>query len=263
MEELKNEKIKTGFELMKKEKSLSLLTTYLTSFILIVGVIGCTEVPYTGPVITVDFVDNFLDRTGEDVVCLHDGFDTVCVKRVESDEDDSSDLAILNIYPEDLTYLFYYNEKLILEAKRTLDTSDLVQELIDSDELDMPTNNTAEPSENIVNITEGWTIQIYYHESFPEADRGETPETSGFNIKVAEGQKINSIRQKDELTIKYPLQRDKPDGNRVFEFSIETESPIITIEVDGLISEHIAIFYIDVEGGASDEGISRLQLEPK
>ncbi|MYB65072.1 hypothetical protein F4X73_10310 [Candidatus Poribacteria bacterium] len=248
---------------MKKEKSLSLLTTYLTSFILIVGVIGCTEVPYTGPVITVDFVDNFLDRTGEDVVCLHDGFDTVCVKRVESDEDDSSDLAILNIYPEDLTYLFYYNEKLILEAKRTLDTSDLVQELIDSDELDMPTNNTAEPSENIVNITEGWTIQIYYHESFPEADRGETPETSGFNIKVAEGQKINSIRQKDELTIKYPLQRDKPDGNRVFEFSIETESPIITIEVDGLISEHIAIFYIDVEGGASDEGISRLQLEPK
>ncbi len=248
---------------MKKEKSLSLLTTYLTAFILIVGVIGCTDVPYTGPIITVEYVDNFLDKTGEDVVCLHDGFDTVCVKRVESNQADSSDLAILNIYPEDLTYLFYYNEKLILEAKRTLDTSDLVQELIDSGELDMPTNNTAEPSENIVNITEGWTIQIYYHESFPEAERGETPETSGFNIKIAEGQKINSIRQKDELTIKNPFQRDKPDGSRVFEFSIVTESPIITIEVDGLISEHIAIFYIDVEGGASDGGISKLQLKPK
>ena len=248
---------------MKKEKSLSLLTTYLTSFILLVGVIGCTEVPYTGPIITVEYVDNFLDRTGEDVVCLHDGFDTVCVKLVESDEDDRNDLTILDIYPEDFTYLFYYNEKLILQAERTIDTTDLVQELISSDELDMPTNNTAEPSESIANITEGWTIQIYYPDTFPEADRGETPETSGFNIKVAEGQKINSIRQQDELTIKNPLQRDKLDGSRVFEFSIETESPIITIEVDGLISEHIAIFYIDVEGGASDGGISRLQLEPK
>lgn len=260
---MKHATIENGFELMKKEKSLSLLTTYLTAFILLVGVIGCTEVPYTGPVITVDFVDNFLDRTDEDVVCLYDGFDTVCVKRVESDEDDSSDLTILNIYPEDLTYLFYYNEKLILQAERTIDTTDLVQELIGSGELDMPINNTAEPSENIVNITEGWTIQIYYHESFPEADRGETPETSGFNIKVAAGQKINSVRQQDELTIQNPLQRDKPDGSRVFEFSVETESPIITIEVDGLISEHIAIFYVDVEGGASDGGISKLQLKPK
>lgn len=248
---------------MKIEKSISFLATHLTSFILIVGVMGCSEVPYTGPIITVEYVDNFLDRTGEDVVCLHDGFDTACVKLVESDEDDRNDRTILDIYPEDLTYLFYYNEKLILQAERTIDTIDLVQELIDSDELDMPTNNTAEPSESIANITEGWTIQIYYHDSFPEADRGETPETSGFNIKVAEGQKINSIRQKDELTIKYPLQRDKSDGSRVFEFSIETESPIITIEVDGLISEHIAIFYIDVEGGASDEGVSKLHLEPK
>lgn len=263
MGELKNKKIETGFELMKKEKSLSFLTTYLTSFILLVGVVGCSEVPYTGPSITVEYVDNFLDRTGEDVVCLHDGFDTVCVKRVELHEDDSNEITILDIHPEDLTYLFYYNEKLILEAERTIDTTDLVEELIGSGTLDMPTNNTAEPSENIVNITEGWTIQIYYPDSFPEAERGETPETSGFNIKVAEGQKINSIRQQDELRIKKPLQRDKSDGSRVFEFSIETESPIITIEVDGLISEHIAVFYIDVDGGASDEGISSLQLEPK
>lgn len=250
---MKNSTIETSFELMKKEKSLSLLTTYVTSFILLVGVIGCSEVPYTGPIITVEYVNNFFDSTGEDVVCLHDGFDTVCVKLVESD--DNYKPTILNIYPEDLIYLFYYNENLILEAERTVDSTDIVG--------DMPTSNTAEPSENIVDITEGWVIQIYYPDSFPETDRGETPETSGFNIKVAEGEKINSIRQKDELKIKYPLQRDKPNGSRVFEFSIETESPIITIEVDGLISEHIAIFYIDVDGGASDEGISSLQLEPK
>lgn len=249
---------------MKKEKSLSLLTTYLTSFILLVSVIGCSEVPYTGPIITVAYVDNVFDRTGEDIVCLHDGFDAVCVKLVESDEEDSNDdIAILDIYPENITYLFYYAEKLILEVERTIDTTDLVQGFIDSGQLDIPTSNTAEPSESIVDISEGWRIQIYYPDSFPEADRGATPETSGFNIKVAEGQKINSISQKDELRIKYPLQRDKSNGSRVFEFLIESDAPEITIEVDGLISDHITIFYIDVHGGASNEGIGKLQLEPK
>lgn len=53
---------------------------WVFSFILAVG---CSEIPYTGPVLTVDDVDRYLDATGEDTVCLQDGFDSVCIKVIE------------------------------------------------------------------------------------------------------------------------------------------------------------------------------------
>ena len=261
--ELKRAIIQMGYDVMEKTKSLTVLTTSLASLILMVAVVGCSDVPYTGPILTVDSVDSFLRSTGQDVVCLQDGFDSVCLKIAASDEDDTTDAAILEIYPQDITYLFYYDNKPILAAKRAIDTTELVQESIDSGQLDLPPGSTATPSGNIDNITHGWTIQIYYPDSYPEADRGNTPETSGFNIKVAEGLKINAISKEDELAIKFPLQRDKSDGSRVFEFSVETESTKITIAVDGLVSEHIVKFFIDVDRVAFDEGINRLQLEPK
>lgn len=49
---------------------------WIFSFILAVG----CETPYTGPVLTVDDVDRYLGATGEDTVCLQDGFDSVCIK---------------------------------------------------------------------------------------------------------------------------------------------------------------------------------------
>lgn len=50
--------------------------------LLIVVLLGC-EVPYTGPMLSVDNVDRYLGATGEDTVCLQDGFDSVCLKVVE------------------------------------------------------------------------------------------------------------------------------------------------------------------------------------
>ena len=48
-------------------------------FIASLSVIGC-EIPYTGPMLTVDDVDQYLHSTGEDAVCLQDGLDSLCVK---------------------------------------------------------------------------------------------------------------------------------------------------------------------------------------
>ena len=48
-------------------------------FIVSLTVIGC-EIPYTGPMLTVDDVDRYLYSTGEDAVCLQDGLDSLCVK---------------------------------------------------------------------------------------------------------------------------------------------------------------------------------------
>ena len=57
--------------------------------ILLLCIIGCSEVPYTGPVLTVDSVDRYLKSTGEDTICLQDGFDSICLKVVEDGSQDT------------------------------------------------------------------------------------------------------------------------------------------------------------------------------
>ena len=53
---------------------------YIILLALIFVLASCTDTPYTGPMLTVDHVDRFLDSTGGDTVCLQDGFDSVCLK---------------------------------------------------------------------------------------------------------------------------------------------------------------------------------------
>ena len=58
------------------------------------------------------------------------------------------------------------------------------------------------------------------------------------------------------------MQIDGLDSSRIVQFSIETEAPEITIQVDGLVPEHTATFYINADSVASNEGTSSLQLQP-
>lgn len=264
IEELKKAIIESGFEASEETKSrtITFLATSLTSLILLSSIMGCSEVPYTGPILTVDDVDRYVGDTGHDTVCLQDGFDTVCIKIAEFEEDDTQEPAILEIYPESINYLFYYDNNPILEARIALDTTELIQSLIDSGRIDMLPGSTAQQSGSIAGIDEGWTIQIYYPDSFPDAERGSVPATSGLDIKVAEGT-IPDIKKNQELDIIAFLQLDKDDGSRVAQFSILTASKVITIHVDGLVSDHIAIFYIDVEGVETGDGTNKLHLEPK
>ena len=48
-------------------------------FIVSLAVTGC-ELPYTGPILTVDDVDRYRHSVGEDTPCLLAGFDSICVK---------------------------------------------------------------------------------------------------------------------------------------------------------------------------------------
>ena len=48
-------------------------------FIVSLTVTGC-ELPYTGPILTVDDVDRYRHSVGEDTPCLLAGFDSICVK---------------------------------------------------------------------------------------------------------------------------------------------------------------------------------------
>lgn len=249
-----------GFEVMDRFKNIALLLLAV-SFIFLFGIVGCSEVPYSGPILSIDNVDSFLVTTGEDTVCLQDGFDTVCLRVKETVVDDTVCFPIIVIYPESIIYQFNYDNKPILEAERRIDTAELIQELIDSGRLDQPPGSTVPVPGNIETVGEEWNIRIYYPESFSEANRGTTLETSGLDIRVSTGFQP-TIKKGQGLDLDYFQQRDKPDGSRIADFSVITEEKKITIQVDGLVEGHIIRFYIDVDGVASDEGTT-IQLAPK
>lgn len=243
-----------GFEAVAKTKSV-LLKSISVPLIALFGLIGCTDVPYTGPMLSVDHVDRYHESLGEDTICLHDGFDTICIRVVPEKRDAAAYFPIIHAHPTNLIYMFYYEDKPILRAERVMDTTQIVQEL------------TAEPIANDnaqsidTTVFKDWTIQIYYPDSLPEADRGTTPETSGLDIRVGEGAKLSPKKQSD-LQINDFTQINGLDGSRIIQFTIETEAQEITIQVGGLITDHTATFYINADSVASNEDASSLQLQP-
>lgn len=163
-------------------------------FVVSVSVIGC-DVPYSGPMLTVNDVDRYLKSMDEDTVCVQDGFDSVCLRVVlKEKEDEREEIRVVHIHPTEVTYEFYYEDRLVLRAKRAMDTTRIAQELIDAGKVQLPLDaeqlgagGDQGGNGDDENAFEGWTIQIYYPLSFPETQRGLTPETSGFDIRVVEG----------------------------------------------------------------------------
>ena len=241
-----------GFEAVAKTKSV-LLKSISVTLIALSSLISCTDVPYTGPMLSVDHVDRYYKSLGEDTICLHDGFDTICIKVVPEKRDGTAYIPIVHVYPTSLIYMFYYEGKPILRAERVMDTTQIVQELtgdpIANDNVQIDTT-----------IFKDWTLQIYYPDALPEADRGTTPETSGLDIRVGEGAKLSPKKQSD-LQINDFTQINGLDGSRIVQFSIETEAQEITIQVNGLIRDHTATFYINAESVASNESTGYLQLQ--
>lgn len=66
--DLKNAIKEADFEVMDNSKNnINLLLAI--SFVLLIGIVGCSDIPYSGPILSVDNVDRYLDSTGVDTVC--------------------------------------------------------------------------------------------------------------------------------------------------------------------------------------------------
>jgi hypothetical protein len=238
---------------------LSLIGTLL---IMLISITGCSDVPYTGPTLTVGHVDQYLDAIEQDTVCLRDGFDTVCVKLLlDTTEIDATNIdytPTVHVHPTNITYVFDYQGNPILEAKRLMDTTEIVQELVAAGRAQLPSNIDSPNSGNQSAVPEGWIIQIYYPDTFPEANRGQTPETSGLDIRIVEGTTIGTNRRRDLEIIDF-TQTDKQDGSRGVQFSVGTEAPEVTIQVNGLVPDNTATFRISAENVESG---NVLQLHP-
>lgn len=256
--------MEVGFQTIKRKifLSLSLITGIA---IMLISITGCSDVPYTGPTLTVGDVDEYLNTIEQDTVCLQDGFDTVCVKLLlDTTEIDATGIdytPTVHVHPTNITYVFNYQGDPILEAKRLMDTTQIVQELIAAGKAQLPSNIGDLNKGDTDYVPEGWIIQIYYPDTFREANRGQTPETSGLDIRIVEGTTIRTNRRRDLEIINF-TQMDKRDGSRGVQFSVETEAPEITIQVNRLVPGNTAIFHISAESVESDDDTNILQLRP-
>lgn len=255
--------MEAGFQTMKRNifLSLSLITGIL---IMLISITGCSDVPYTGPTLTVGDVDDYLNTIEQDTVCLQDGFDTVCVKllldKTEIDPTSIDYTPTVHVHPTNIAYVFNYQGRIILEAKRLMDTSQIVQKLVEAGKAELPSNIDLKGGDTNY-IPEGWSIEVYYPSTFREANRGNTPETSGLDIRIVEGTTIRANRRRDLKIIDF-TQTDKRDGSRGVQFSVETEAPEITIQVNGLVPGNTAIFHVSAENVESDDDTNILQLRP-
>ena len=242
--------------------SLQYLSLISGLLIMVISIIGCSDVPYTGPTLTIDHVDQYLNAIEQDTVCLNDGFDTVCVKLLDTTGTGAMEpdyTPTVHVHPEDIVYVFYYQGDPILEAKRIMDTTQIVQELVATGRAQLPANVNNFNNGNVDDVPE-WIVQIYYPDTFPETNRGRTLETSGFDIRIVEGTTIGKNKQKDlQIT---GFTQTEYNGRRGVKFSVETEAPEVTIQVNGLVPDNTAIFHISAESVESDDSTNVLQLHP-
>ena len=228
---------------MKTARHL-LLTLFGSMLIVILSMTGCSDVPYTGPIITVDRVDTYLNAIGNDTLCLKDGFDAVCVKldldKIEIDSSDIGYTPTVHVHPENIAYVFEYQGNPILRAKRTMDTSAIVQRLEDEGKVkNLPSSGN---NLNVATIPEGWIIEIY--------------STAPMNVRVVEGLTIGTNTQKD---LRISKQTKMDDG---VQFTVDTTIPEITVQVRGLIPGNTATFHISANDINSNDNTNILKLQP-
>ena len=238
---------------------ISLISSIL---IVLISITGCSDVPYTGPTLTVGHVDQYLNTIEQDTVCLQDGFDTVCVKllldKTEIDTTGIDYTPTVHVHPTSLVYVFDYQGQPILQAKRLMDTTEIVQELVEAGRAQLPSNIDSPNNGNRSVVPEGWIIEIYYPDTFPEANRGRTLKTSGLDIRVGEGTTIGTNKRADLKIVDFTQM----DGRRGVKFSVDTKTPEITIQVNKLVPGNTATFHISAKSVESNDDTNILQLQP-
>ncbi len=94
--------------------------------VVLLGIISCSDNPYTGSMMQPSDLDKYLSQGGGKV-CLINGSESVCVTLYPKRGDRF--LPTIHIHPSSTTYLFYYKGQLIMQAERVSDNTDLIDEI--------------------------------------------------------------------------------------------------------------------------------------
>ena len=106
--------------------------------ILLFSIAGCSDMPYTGSMLSDHEVDRYLVSTDGSAVCFQDDLDSTCITLGPQTANGgaATDGPAVHIYPEQRVYLFYHEGNPILRAERGVDPTRTPQ----------TTNPTGDPS---------------------------------------------------------------------------------------------------------------------
>ena len=123
-----------GFEAVTKTEPLALR---LIGGILItlLSITGCSDMPYTGSMLTAEDVDRYITIV-EDSACLLSGHESVCITLIPETQDESR--PIIHIHPRKLIYVFYHEGVQIMQAEMVMDTTEIMQQIRGPREDDQP-----------------------------------------------------------------------------------------------------------------------------
>lgn len=139
---------------LRKMESLSLnLISGILIAIAFFSIAGCSDMPYTGSVLTTDIVDvdQYMVSPNEDLVCLQNGTGSECLTLIpkETKKADSINGPIIHIHPERLVYMFYHEGKEIVRLEKAVDTTEIVETLTETKE-DLTPQTDAPSGDSVV-----------------------------------------------------------------------------------------------------------------
>ena len=124
---------------MKPRKVESLALRFISGILIaFFSIVGCSDMPYTGSVLTTDTVevDQYMMSPNEELVCLQNGTDSECLtlipKPEEKEKADSVNGPIIHIHPEELVYIFYHEGKEIVRVEKVTDTTNIAETLTET-----------------------------------------------------------------------------------------------------------------------------------
>ncbi len=127
----------TKVKLRKVESlSLSFISGILIAFF---SIVGCSDMPYTGSMMTTDTVDvnQYIVSPNDELVCLQNGPDSECLTLIPKNTQKADSIIngpIIHIHPERLVYVFYHEGKEIVRLEKVMDTTEIVETLTETKE---------------------------------------------------------------------------------------------------------------------------------
>lgn len=216
--------------------------------------LGCGEPVPTGEILTVQQIEQIVKSTGADTVCLEDTTDSTCLTVVPppTDPEPEAPSPVLHIHAENLTYVFFYEEKPILLAEAVLDTRETLKNLLQTGEV----INT-----DIDIAIKYWRFHVYY----PDTRAGTNYRLRKNKVRAVEGIEVPEDTA-DDVKIATWTRHDKADAETEnfpdIDFTLETDALELTIVLELLIPDNTATFYINAVHVPTDPEAVSFNLKP-
>ena len=116
--------------------------------ITVLAIAGCSDMPYTGSMLTADDVDGYITSKDGETYCLVNGPDSAYLTLTPTVETQHVNAPIIHIYPQKIVYVFYREGVPVLTVEKVVDTTEIVEKLTEPDPEPQPSEDIeTQPSE--------------------------------------------------------------------------------------------------------------------